>query len=107
MNEEKVMDQMVMIVAYVRRARRAPVGQALREVVQSGWSESEVIGHGHAAGGHGVEHVRFEVLLPARLAKTCVDAVGRAASTGTEGDGIIVTLPVSSVESVGEIAARG
>ena len=100
------MDEMVMIVAYVRRARRAPVGLALRQLVQSGWSESEVIGHGHAAAGHGVEHVRFEVLLPAKQAKACVQAMARAAATGTEGDGIIVTLPVTSFERVHDLASN-
>jgi nitrogen regulatory protein PII len=100
------MEEMVMIVAYVRRTRRAPVGLALRQLVQSGWSESEVIGHGHAAAGHGVEHVRFEVLLPAKLAKACTQAIARAAVTGVEGDGIIVTLPVATMERVHDIATN-
>ncbi len=100
------MDSMVMIVAYVRRARRTQVGQALREIVQSGWSESEVIGHGQAAAGHGVEHVRFEVLLPASQEQLCRQAIASAATTGTDGDGIIVTLPVASVESVHAISAK-
>lgn len=93
------MNEMVMLVAYVRRARRVMVGQALRQL-ESGWSESEVVGHGHAAAGHGVDHVRFEVIVPAARADSCSDAIGRAADTGTDGDGFIVALPVLSSKPV-------
>jgi nitrogen regulatory protein PII len=94
------MDDMVMIVAYVRRNRRALVGQALRQLDQGGWTESDVLGHGHAAGGHAVEHVRFEVLLPAANVDACRQAIGRAAASEGEGGGFVVVMPVSSVDKI-------
>ena len=94
------MSDMVMIVAHVRRNRRAPVGQALREQGQRGWAEVDVVGHGHAAGGHGVDHVRFEVVIPAASAEGCRQAIARAASVGAEGGGIIITLPVLAMQRV-------
>jgi nitrogen regulatory protein PII len=94
------MDDMVMIVAYVRRARRVQVGQALRLLEQGGWTESEVLGHGNAAAGHAVEHVRFEVLLRAGQAKSCSQAIAAAAATGSEGDGLVLSMPVLSVSPI-------
>ena len=95
-------DVMVMVVAYVRRTRRALVGQALRQLGLNGWTESDVLGHGQAAGGHGVEHVRVEVLLAEQQAAACSQAIANAASDGNEGDGlVVVTMPVRSVERIG------
>lgn len=94
------MNDMVMIVAYVRRARRVQVGQALRELKQPGWSESDVVGHGNAAAGHGVEHVRFEVLVPRGQADACGRAISQAGGTGIEGDGLIVVMPVLSATPI-------
>jgi nitrogen regulatory protein PII len=97
------MDDMVMIVAYVRRTRRAQVGQALRQL-ESGWTESDVLGHGNAAGGHGVEHVRFEVLVPSGHAKACTQAIERAAAAGPGSHGMVVVMPVLSVDSIAVVA---
>lgn len=94
------MDDMVMIVAYVRRARRTQVGQALRELERGGWTESDVLGHGKAAAGHGVEHVRFEVVVPSGYASACTQAIVRAGATGTEGDGLVVTMPVLAMDPI-------
>jgi nitrogen regulatory protein PII len=95
-------DDMVMMVAYVKRTRRALVGQALRQLGLEGWTESDVLGHGHAAGGHGVEHMRVEVLLAAEQASACSLAIATAASDGSEGNGLVMTLPVRSVERIGK-----
>jgi nitrogen regulatory protein PII len=94
------MTEMIMLVAYVRRARRVMVGQALRQLEQSGWSESEVVGHGYAAGGHGVDHVRFEVIVTAGRAEACTEAIARAADTGADGDGLVVSMPVLAATAV-------
>lgn len=94
------MSDMVMIVAYVRRARRVQVGQALRLLEQPGWSESDVVGHGNAAAGHGVEHVRFEVLVPRGHADATSRAIRQAGATGVDGDGLVVVMPVESVTPV-------
>jgi nitrogen regulatory protein PII len=96
------MDEMVMVVAYVKRTRRALVGQALRQLRLEAWTESDVLGHGHAAGGHGVEHVRVEVLLNAEQAVACSNAIANAAADGSDGDGLVLTMPVQSVERVGK-----
>jgi nitrogen regulatory protein PII len=100
------MDDMVMIVAYVRRARRAQVGQALRQL-ESGWTESDVLGHGNAAGGHGVEHVRFEVLMPSGQAKACTQAIERAAASSPGGGGMVVVMPVLAVDSIATAVTHG
>jgi nitrogen regulatory protein PII len=97
---------MVMIVAHVRRARRSSVGQALRQLELDGWTESDVVGHGHAAAGHGVEHVRFEVVLTADRVQECCKAIASAAQTGTDGDGVVLTLPVLSAEWIGAAARK-
>lgn len=97
------MDDMVMIVAYVRRARRVAVGHALRQLEVGGWSESDVIGHGNAAGGHGVEHVRFELLVPRAHAEACRQSIEVAAAVGSDGDGLIAMLPALSVTRIGVV----
>lgn len=95
------MNEMVMIVAYVRRARRLAVGQALRHLEQGAWTEADVVGHGNAAAGHGVEHVRFELVVPKSKAEACGAAIEEAAATGIDGDGIIAVMPVLSVKGIG------
>jgi nitrogen regulatory protein PII len=100
------MDEMVMVVAHVRRTRRSSVGQALRQLELDGWTESDVVGHGHAAAGHGVEHVRFEVVLTTQRVQECCKAIAHAAETGTDGDGVVLTMPVLSVEWIGAAARK-
>jgi nitrogen regulatory protein PII len=91
------MSDMVMVVAYVRRTRRMAVGQSLRQIEVDGWTESDILGHGQAAAGHGVEHVRFEVVVPVGRAAFCTETIATAGSTETESDVLVVTLPVLSV----------
>jgi nitrogen regulatory protein PII len=100
------MDEMIMVVAHVRRTRRSSVGQALRQLELDGWTESDVVGHGHAAAGHGVEHVRFEVVLPTQRVQECTRAIASAAQTGTDGDGVVLTMPVLAVEWIGGAASK-
>ena len=95
------MNEMVMIVAYVRRARRLAVGQALRQLEQGAWTEADVLGHGQAAAGHGVEHVRFELVVEKSRAEACGHAIEQAAATGVDGDGIIAVMPVLSTMGIG------
>ena len=57
------MNDVTVLVAYVRPARRAAVAHALRQVGLAGWTESEVMGRGSAVGGHGVPHAKFEVIV--------------------------------------------
>ncbi len=92
----------MLVVAYVRSARRNAVSQALRALAITGWSESQVMGHGHAAEGHGTEHVRFEVVVSSRIAGECARAIAGAAHTGVNGDGMVLTLPVSSLERISD-----
>jgi len=91
------MDELVMVVAYVRRTRRALVGVALRQIDVSGWTESDVLGHGQAAAGHGVEHVRIEIVVPAERADLVSQTIAGTVRAGAEGDGLIVVMPVSHV----------
>jgi len=95
----------VMIVAYVRPARRAAVASALRLEGILAWSESRVDGHGRAAGGHGVPHTRFEIVLETEYTDACLDAIGRAAQTGEVGDGFVVTLPVVGARRLSDHAS--
>lgn len=99
------MHQLVMLIAYVRPTRRAAVGQALRESGAPGWTESDVLGHGHAADGRGVEHVRFELVVPSERAVVCAGAIMGAARTGQDGDGIVVSLPALSVERISDLSS--
>lgn len=94
------MGELVMIVAYVRRARRTLVGVALKEIDVSGWTESEVLGHGRAAAGHGVEHVRIEIVVAAERVDLVSETIASTARAGAEGDGMIVVMPVSKVMHV-------
>lgn len=98
------MDDLVMIVAYVRRARRAAVTAALRSVGVDGWNESEILGYGQAAAGRGVEHARFELVVTRDQVGACEVAIAEAAHTGAAGDGLVVVLPVSSRTRIVEIA---
>ncbi|MBX7098020.1 MAG: P-II family nitrogen regulator [Myxococcaceae bacterium] len=94
------MREMELVVAYVRQTRRSAVGQALRQLDQAGWSESQVVGHGSAASGHGVEHVRFEVLTPSAMAEVVSMAIAQAAHTGEKGDGMVFTCPVRTSQHI-------
>lgn len=95
-------NELVMLIAYVRPARRMAVGEALRDLGLVGWTESEAIGHGKAAGGHGVPHARFEVLTTAEQASACASAIAGAARTGQDGDGLVASLPVLSLERISD-----
>lgn len=94
------MSDQVLILAYLRPARCVAVQAALRSLNACGWSESRVAGHGHAAGGHAVEHVRFEVVVDKGQAERCQAAIAEAAQTGAAGDGLIVVLPVLSEQRI-------
>ena len=94
------MRDLEMVIAYVRQTRRAAVGHALRQLDQAGWSESQVVGHGSAAAGQGVEHVRFEVLTSAAMADVVSAAIVQAAHTGERGDGLVFTCPVRTSERI-------
>ena len=96
------MNDVTLLVAYVRPARRAAVAQALRQVGMAGWTESEVLGHGSAVGGHGVPHARFEVIVATEHIDACENAVVAAAQTGADGDGFVITLPVLSVVRISD-----
>ena len=87
----------MLLVAVVRRARQGAVAQTLRALNLPGWTQSEVTGHGQAAGGHSVEHVRFEILIPGERADECLNALASTAHTGGAGDGILFTTPVHRV----------
>lgn len=90
---------MKLLVAYVRISRRSAVGKALREANLSGWSESKVEGHGRAAQGHGVEHVRIEVAVQDEQADEVKRLILEAADTGDDvGDGMVLGLPLDFVE---------
>jgi nitrogen regulatory protein PII len=89
-----------LLIAYVRPARRSAVVHALRDLDLAGWTQSDVIGHGHAVGGHGVEHVRFEIVVPVARVSECTKAITMAAHTGVSGDGLLFTLPVLSIERI-------
>lgn len=69
----------------------------------SGWSESRVLGHGAAAGGHGVEHVRFEALVTAEHAPELARLIGTAAHTGVDGDGLVICAPVTTAERISNL----
>lgn len=99
------MNDSVFLVAYVRRARRAAVGQALRALEVGGWTEADVVGHGHAASGHGVENTRFEIVVTAERANDCVAAIAAAAHTGEMGDGMILSSRLDAVWRISEFSA--
>jgi len=96
---------LVLLVAYVRTARRASVAQSLQRLSVTGWSESEVSGHGHAAAGHAVEHTRFELVVPAQRRGEYTEAIARAAHTGKDGDGVVLALPVLSLDRVSDFSS--
>lgn len=96
------MTDVVMLIAYVRPTRRAMVARALRALGFTGWTESEVVGHGRAANGHAVPHTRFEVLVGKERATECANTVIDAAYTGEDGDGFVSMLPVLSVERISD-----
>ena len=93
------MSDQVLILAYLRPSRCAAVHAALR-ALGVGWSESRVAGHGNAAGGHAVEHTRFEVVVDKDQAEQCQTAIAEAAHTGAAGDGLITIVPLFSVQRV-------
>jgi len=101
------MGDLMMLVAYVRHTRLSAVRQALRGLSVSGWTESAVVGHGSAAAGHGVEHVRFELVVAAHRADACRAAIVEAAHTGVDGDGLVVTLPVGAVQRISDQSFGG
>lgn len=99
------MNELVMLVAYVRVSRRAAVAQALRATEVAGWTESNVVGHGHAAAGHEVEHIRFEVVMPKAKSAECAKSIVTAARTGATGDGMILTMPVLAIDRISDLTA--
>lgn len=74
---------------------------AIRGAGVSGWSESTVVGHGRAAAGREVEHVRLEIVVSSDSSQPLVRAIAKAADTGGPGEGLIVELPVASVTRLG------
>ena len=92
---------MKLLIAYVRISKRSAVGLALRDAGLSGWSESMVQGHGRAADGHAVEHVRVEVVVPDdradEIKRIIADA---AASVEGIGDGLVIGLPLDFAERI-------
>lgn len=100
------MNDYIFLLAYVRRARRAAVGQALRSLDLGGWTEADVVGHGHAANGHGVENARFEIVVKADKANECMAAIAEAAHTGEMGDGMILSSRLDAVQRISEFSRK-
>lgn len=98
------MNEVAMVIAYVRPAQRAVVSKAIRELNLSGWTESEATGHGEALDGRSLPRVRFEVLVPLERAAECAAQIGRAAHTGVKGDGLVLTLPVLGVARISNLS---
>jgi nitrogen regulatory protein PII len=96
---------LILLVAYVRTARRASVGQSLKRLSVAGWSESAVSGHGRAAAGHAVEHTRFELVIPAQRRVECTEAIAKAGHTGEDGDGVVFALPVLSMDRISDFSS--
>ncbi len=91
---------MVLLFAFIRRAAVPAVHRRLRAHGVAGWSESTVVGHGRRAGGHEVEHVRLEVLLPkSQLAEVKRALAGDCPTDDAEG-GLFVVLPVAETGRV-------
>lgn len=102
--ETKSPSDLTMVIAYVRPARAPEVASVLRRFGVSGWCEAPVVGHGAAAGGHGIDHLRFEALVAAEHAPELARLVGDAAHTGVDGDGLVLCTPVISAERISNLA---
>lgn len=99
------MNELALVIAYVRPVRRAAVAQALRNRGGTGWTESNAVGHGRAAGGHEVDHVRFEVLCSPAQAEELSALMAQTAQTNTPGDGLVLILPVASAVRVSDLSS--
>jgi nitrogen regulatory protein P-II 1 len=93
------------IEAMIKPAKVDDVKHALRELGVLGMTVSEVQGFGRQKGHtehyRGAEHLidfvqkaKVEVVVPDSLVGKVVDAIEKAAKTGTIGDGKLFVLPV-------------
>lgn len=98
------MHDIVLIVAFVRENRCKYVHDALEKLELTGWSETNTHGHGRAQHGVTQERVRIEIMLPASRAAECAASIARAAHTGSDGDGIVLTIPVLGVERISDLS---
>lgn len=96
---------MKLIAAIIKPFKLDEVREALADIGVSGLTVTEVKGFGRQKGHtelyRGAEYVvdflpkiRIEVVLPAEMVESAVDAIVKAARTGKIGDGKIFVMPV-------------
>lgn len=96
---------MKQIAAIIKPFKLDEVREALADIGVSGLTVTEVKGFGRQKGHtelyRGAEYVvdflpkiRIEVVLPATMVDTAIDAIIKAAFTGKIGDGKIFVMPV-------------
>lgn len=96
---------MKLIAAIIKPFKLDEVREALAEIGVSGLTVTEVKGFGRQKGHtelyRGAEYVvdflpkiRIEVVVPAEMVESAIDAIVKAARTGKIGDGKIFVLPV-------------
>lgn len=91
----------VLIIAFIRTEQRVPVEAAIRDLELTGWSESISTGHGRASEVD--KRLRLEIMVPADRAAECSAAIVRAAHTGKDGDGFVLTVPVLGIERISNL----
>ena len=96
---------MKMIIAVVRPEKSQDVKDAIHNAGFNGMTITHVTGRGKQAGlkfanrfgefvVDEIEKTKFEIVVEDGDVDTVIDAVSRAATTGTHGDGRIFVLPV-------------
>lgn len=96
---------MKLIAAIIKPFKLDEVREALAEIGVSGLTVTEVKGFGRQKGHtelyRGAEYVvdflpkiRIEVVVPAEMVESAIEAIVKAARTGKIGDGKIFVLPV-------------
>lgn len=102
---------MKLITAIIKPAKLEDVKHALTEHGVAGMTVSDVSGFGRQRGHTEVYRgtsytvdliakIRIEILVDDKDVKSTVDVIGKAASTGSVGDGKVWVTPVESVVRV-------
>ena len=97
------------VTAIVQCSALEAVERSLQQADVKGVTVTRVKGYGEYADFFArdwmSEHVRLEIFTHRQRVDGILEAIFRAASTGTKGDGIVAVLPVESVFRIRDRAA--
>lgn len=105
---------MKMIIAVIRPEKLQAVKDALKDIGVKGLTITHVVGRGEQGGVvfssrvgsmtlDEIEKVKIETVIDDGLVEPAVQAIGKAAATGSQGDGRLFILPVEQSMKIREI----